>query len=223
MATKATVDNAFSYWQTLIDNFQISPLQFYQAVEAHLRDRHVPETENARVDYQEGGLLSANREYLHITREKLAFDICGAPFGTSFFVSWWLSETKPYLAGPLKAVILLGMVLAAAAAVDQIGWWALLAIALLVPGLLYVVHDMTVNGTLNDDFIRVLPLIGPLYERLFKPNTYYRFDTMVMFQTAVHRAVCDVIDELTQAKGLRALSEAERKPILREFYRRKAA
>lgn len=45
---------------------------------------------------------------------------------------------------------------------------------------------------------------------------------MVMFQTAVHRGVCDVIDELTQAKGLRALSEAERKPILRAYYSKAA-
>ena len=171
MATKATVDKAFSYWQTLIDNFQISPLQFYQAVETHLRNRQVPETRNARVDYQEGGLLSANREYLHITREKLAFDICGAPFGTSFFVSWWLSETKPHLAGPLKALILLAMLVLAPAAVEQIGLlWSVALIALLVPAVLYVVHDMTVDGTLNDDFIRVLPVIGPLYEWLFKPN-----------------------------------------------------
>jgi hypothetical protein len=41
------------------------------------------------------GLLSAKREYLHVRRGKLAFDICGAPFGTGFFLSCWLAEMAP--------------------------------------------------------------------------------------------------------------------------------
>ena len=46
---------------------------------------------------------------------------------------------------------------------------------------------------------------------------------MLMFQKAVHNAVLEVIDEMTTANGLRALGESERKPIMREFYQRKAA
>jgi hypothetical protein len=41
-----------------------------------------------------------------------------------------------------------------------------------------------------------------------------------MFQQAVHASVMEVIDGMTQAKGLRALSEADRKPILKDFFQR---
>ena len=37
-------------------------------------------------------LASANRQYLRMHRGKHAFDICAAPFGNGFFVSWWLTE-----------------------------------------------------------------------------------------------------------------------------------
>jgi hypothetical protein len=53
--------------------------------------------------------------------------------------------------------------------------------------------------------------------------TYYRIDTTLMFQKAIHNAVLEVIDEMTTAKGLRALGEHDRKPVMREFYQRKAA
>jgi hypothetical protein len=62
-----------SHWSTLVENFQTSPLSFYDAVEAALKRREIPQTENSRVDYKEAGLLSAKREYLHVKREKLVF------------------------------------------------------------------------------------------------------------------------------------------------------
>jgi hypothetical protein len=66
-------------------------------------------------------------------------------------------------------------------------------------------------------YVLTVPVVGWLLERFFLPQTYYRIDTALMFQQAVHAAVMEVIDGLTKAKGLRSLSETERKPILREF------
>ena len=37
-------------------------------------------------------------------------------------------------------------------------------------------------------------MIGWVYERLFNPQTYYRYDTAMMFQESVRRAVNEVID-----------------------------
>jgi hypothetical protein len=62
-----------------------------------------------------------------------------------------------------------------------------------------------------------MPLIGRIYEWIFAPTTYYSIDTALMFQEAVHNAVFEVVDCMTAAKGVRALSEAERKPILKKF------
>ena len=39
-----------------------SMVAFYEAVEAALRIREVPQTRSSRTDYREAGLLSANRE-----------------------------------------------------------------------------------------------------------------------------------------------------------------
>jgi hypothetical protein len=224
MASNASLDGVISHWCTLIENLQASPLQFYESVETALKRREVPETKNSRVDYKESGVLSSKREYLHVAREKLVFDICGAPFGTGFFVSWWLAEEKQKLNPLFKILAVIVSVGLVAWTLNQLGlFWGTMAICLVVPGVLALINNMATEGTLNDDFIRVLPIIGPLYEWLFKSATYYRIDTTLMFQKAVHNAVLEVIDEMTTAKGLRSLGEGDRKPVMREFYQRKAA
>lgn len=68
--------------------------------------------------------------------------------------------------------------------------------------------------------ILLIPFLGQILVRLFRKETYYKIDTAMMFQGAVHSAVLEVIDEITNTKGLRALSEAERKPILTDLFRR---
>ena len=37
------------------------------------------------IEFAEGGILSGKRQYLRLRRERLVFDICSAPFGTSWF------------------------------------------------------------------------------------------------------------------------------------------
>ena len=55
---------------------------------------------------------------------------------------------------------------------------------------------------------------------LINPMTYYRVDTAHMFQKSVHAAVMEVIDALTEEKGLKALTESERKPIMKDFFKK---
>ena len=66
----------------------------------------------------------------------------------------------------------------------------------------------------------VIPVLGPIFEHLFQPPTYYKIDTALMFQESVRSAILEVIDEVTKAKGLRALSVLERKPILTDLLKR---
>ncbi len=86
------LSNVISHWDQLIENFQASSQDFYRAFEAATEARAVPEIRALRVEHKEGGLASANREYLRLHRGKHAFDICAAPYGTGFFVSWWFTE-----------------------------------------------------------------------------------------------------------------------------------
>jgi|SRR5439155_4371637 len=157
-----------SHWYHHFENLQMSPLDFYAAVERAIESRQVPDAVRSRVDWREGGVFSAKREYLRVRRHVHIFDICGAPFGNGFFVSWWLGEPM---------------------------------------GCLFVV-------------LTSIPLLGLLVERLLRPHTYYQIDTALMFQEVIRESVNEVVDQLTTAKGLRALSELERKPILHGFYGR---
>lgn len=80
-----------SHWSTLIENFNASPQAFYEAVSQAIEKRQMPNAKIDRINFKESHLLSANREYLRIRcKNDFYFAICGAPFGTGFFVSWWL-------------------------------------------------------------------------------------------------------------------------------------
>ena len=223
MASAKSLDTVLSHWSTLIENLHASPLDFYKSVEAALNRRQIPQAKNERLDYQEGGLLSAKREYLHLDRHHLTIDICGAPFGTGFFVSWWIAEPRADLNPAVKILAVFLMFVMMGVVVQVVG---IIASIFVIPALLFLllalVSVQAANGDLDDSYVRALPVIGRIYERFFRPTTYYRIDTMLMFQKAVHNAVLEVIDAMTAANGLRALGEPERRPILHEFYRRKA-
>ncbi|HHT9126697.1 MAG TPA: hypothetical protein ACFYD6_12925 [Candidatus Brocadiia bacterium] len=166
MARKVSL--LLSHWNKLIEGLQESPQQFYASLEEAIKRRQIPNIDLSRLDYREGGVFSAKREYLRVRRKEHIFDVCAAPFGSGFFFSWWLGESVGF-------------------------FWRL---------------------------ILLIPILGRLFVRFFRPDTYYQIDTALMFQGAVHSAVLEVIDEITNAKGLRALSETERKPILTDLFKR---
>jgi hypothetical protein len=89
----SSTTEVISHWSTLIENFNTSPQQFYAALANALEKRKMPNAKIDRVSFKESHLLSANREYLRIRcKGDFYFAICGAPFGTGFFVSWWLLQ-----------------------------------------------------------------------------------------------------------------------------------
>lgn len=149
-----------SHWHHLVDGLEESPQAYYAALSQELEARRIPDINVSRVEFSEGAILSGKRVYLRVKRKDHTFDICAAPFGRGFFVSWWLFALPGCIGG--------------------------------------------------------LPIIGAFFRR----ETYYTYDTALMFQTAVHGAVADTLDRVSAGKGIRALSEFERKPILREFGRR---
>lgn len=153
----------FSHWYHFIENLQESTQNFYGSLDEAIKQREIPNIDTSRIDYREGGIFSAKREYFRVKRKEYIFDICAAPFGKAFFVSWWLGE---------KPSALLGLLL-------------------------------------------MIPFVGSWLANAFKPKTYYQEDTALMFQESVHAAVLDVVDRIMQAQGIRALSELDRKPILK--------
>jgi hypothetical protein len=87
-----------------------------------------------------------------------------------------------------------------------------------IPLLLWFLGNAMRHGTIaGESTVLAMPLIGWIYERIFAPPTFYALDTALMFQDAVHNAVLEVMDCITTSKGVRALTAAERKPILKRF------
>ena len=167
-----TLAHVVSHWNHLFEGLDQSTQDFYQLLEEALKAREIPDLTFGRTDIRQGGMLSAKRTYLRVWRKDHFFDICGAPFGQAFFVSWWLSEIPR---GCLSKLLF--------------------------------VFDL-------------IPVVGPILRGLLRPTTYYKIDTALMFQQSVHAAVLEVLDQITSTKATRALSDAERKPIMRDFFQR---
>jgi hypothetical protein len=224
MAKLGKASNVISHWHHPIENFQTSPMEFFASVEQALQPRQIPDYAVSRIDWREGGVLSARREYLRVKRGKLAFDLCAAPFGTGFFFSWWLAEL------PAEHGFLWALLIAFAACVIigicmwMLGFFAGLFWGIVVSlGAIWLLGYLLREGKFGtdmEDVVLSIPLFGALYERIFQPITYYKRDTALMFQSIVHTVVLEKVEQLMSAKGVRPLTELERKPMMREFYQR---
>lgn len=139
-----------SNWMTTFEGLKFSSKDFYGMVEKRVKAHAVPAVKVSRINYNEGGLLSSKREYLRVEYRHLAFEICAAPFGNDFFVSWWFGNTS----------------------------------------------------TLQNDIVRKLfkGLLG-------ETATYYRLDTQAMFMENVRLSITRAIEEMTAAKGFKAINE----------------
>lgn len=210
-----------SNWHTLIDGFNTSGLDFYKAVEEAVKAREVPDAKFSKVDFKEGGFASAKREYLRIERSNVAFDICAAPYGNGFFFSWWLSRLGPehpllYLLGFIAACFFGPLILASP--FGGLAYFLALPMMLVavIVGLALLARQEVFGP---EEHILAIPILGWIYEKIFNPITYYSLDTALMFQESVRRAVHEVIDGLLTEQGLRALSETQKKPTIRELAR----
>ena len=152
----------YTNWHHYFPELQFSSQEFYDAVQKILQKREIPDTFIERIDFSErGGILGQKRVYLRVMYAGYKFDICAAPYGVGFFVSWWLGEDT---------------------------------------GCLY-------------RLLSYVPIYGAYLRRRMRLKTYYMRDVETMFQEAVRLAVLEAIDDITNEKGLRGLTELERVPI----------
>jgi hypothetical protein len=209
------------HWITFADGFQLSPSEFYNAIEEELQNREVPGLEKTRIDFAEGGVLSDKRIYLRMIRERLVFDVCAAPFGTRFFFSCRTAEIPIVVQiWQLLFIFLFGV----------FAYWAywrflgfifgnILFIATIV-GSIYLLRNAIALGLkdLDANLIKS-PLLGSVYERWFRKETYYRTDTRLMYLDTVSNVVKDLAEEVTGAKGIKLVRQYEHAPILGGLYK----
>ena len=242
--SRAHLADALSHWQRPIDGLQTSAIEFYAAVETSLKERDIPGIQFARVKFKESGIVSAERIYLRVKRKGLFFDIGAAPFGTGYFFSWWMARSRPspilgtllaaalviaipwltpklllplwyllhitHLMGILRPVIYVGPVLYKYKTFQILAMIAVFAL----------IRRIANRFVFFDGFLSGVPILGPLYKWCLARDTYYSVDTMLMYQSLVSSVVTEAVDKLMTAKGMRALTEDEKKPAMRSFLKK---
>lgn len=163
-----TLKTYHSNWNILIDDFNFSTEEFYQLFKKELLSKGVSGINTNDVSLYEGNIFSQKRRYIRVRWKEYQYDICAAPFGKGFFISWWLLYRNS------------------------------------------IIHIL----------ISKIPFVGEWLARKLFPITYYKIDTASMFMTYAQSSVLKIIDEITSEKGIRQLSESERKPILKDIFKR---
>jgi len=217
-AKKADV---IEHWYALVPDFSISTREFYADIEKQLKERQVPGLDIAYVDFAEGGVLSAKREYLRMTRERLVFDICAAPFGTAFFFSCRFAQIPTIIRLWQLLVVIIGTFLATTLVLRFAG--LILGGLLLLAGmgfLIYLLRNAVALGLKDLDATLIKsPVFGPIYENWFRKETYYRHDTRLMYCDTINSVVKAKVEEVTGAKGIKLVRFMEHSPILSELYK----
>lgn len=101
-------DVIFSRWSHYIVDYQFSAEEFYKTVEAIIHERKLPDVYCESVYIKERLFFSDYRIYHRVHYETYLFDVCAAPYGTGFFISWWFGERVGWLRKILFATPLIG-------------------------------------------------------------------------------------------------------------------
>ncbi|MEN9576483.1 MAG: hypothetical protein RL514_4338 [Verrucomicrobiota bacterium] len=213
--------DVIEHWISFAEDFQFPSSDFYDAIEKELEARKVPGLEKSRVEFAEGGLLSDKRAYLRMVRERLVFDVCAAPFGSRFFFSCRMAEIPAVIELWQLATVLISPPLLAGLLWQIFGFSlgsALLVVTLL--SLVYLLRNAVALGLQDLDAALIKsPVLGSIYERFFRKETYYRQDTRLMYLDTVSNVVKKLAEEVTGAKGVKLVRQYEQAPILGELYR----
>ena len=213
--------DVLDHWISFAQDFQLPSADFYDAIEKELDARKVPGLEKSRVEFAEGGLLSDKRVYLRMVRERLVFDVCAAPFGTRFFFSCRMAEIPAVIQLWQLAAVLLGFFIFAGLFLKILGFfWGSVAMTVAVVGTVYLLRNAVALGLQDLDATLIKsPVLGPIYERWFRKETYHRIDTRLMYLDTVSNVVKKLAEEVTGAKGVKLLRQYEQAPMLGELYR----
>jgi hypothetical protein len=184
-----------SHWHQSVEGLHTSTLEFYDAVEKAIRAKEVADIRIERIEVPEHGLLSAKRVYLGVSYGRLRFDICGAPFGTDFFFSWWLVKRTPGLAALWGCATIIGLPVITLGFISVLGffWGIVVELLAIVIGFGVLRSSGSEGWIAVEDAILGMPVIGQLYSKFVKPVTYFSEDTRMMFEETVHRIVLHVV------------------------------
>ncbi len=194
-----------AYDMSHAEGLSFPPQEFYAQVEQELAARKFPGMEISRVRFAEGGLLSDQRVYLRLMRERLCIDTCAAPFGNVFF----FSSRTVYV----PALVRLWHILAALAffsvverlLIDPLGVnYATIAVIGLVCALAGVMRNASTGGFSDlDSILLKIPVVATIYEDWFRVETYYREDTRNLYRQLLPQMIDELAKEMCAANGVK--------------------
>lgn len=210
-----------SHWFVLLEDFNASTKEFYATIQAEVKQRELPLSDMAHVEFAEGGALSAKRDYLRFRHERLVIDLCAAPYGTDYFFSLRVCEL-PIRFGFFEVLLtLFATFVAFNASVEVLGPLFGPAILLVTVAVLafWTSRQSLMADTRNlDDALLRTPLIGAFYELVLRQDTYHRHDTRLMFLRALDVIVKRQVSDVVAAKGVKLGKQFELSPLLGELY-----
>jgi hypothetical protein len=220
MKTAKIGNEVIEHWYSLIASENFSSKEIYASIEGEIVAQKVPGLEISHIDLSEGGLLSEKREYLRMKRERLIFDVCAAPVGVNYFFSYrFYVEPVIVRVWELVAVI---------AAVMFLFYESMKYIGPFL-GPFFILTALCVFGWLMRNAIGMglrdldatllkIPAVGPIYERFFRKDTYYRQDLRMAYGSIVSGIVKGEVESITAAKGVKLIREYSYSPFFGELY-----
>ncbi len=176
-----------SKWHVLVQDFEISTDDFYLMVRDAVEAKRVPDLEITEIEFSEGGIFGARRRYLRLRRERLVFDVCSAPFGTSWFFSCRFGEIPMSLKlweVVVMAILVSCVLLVHVAVFGLIGGPAIFLLN--GAAVIFLLNCLTATQLYGVDAILLrTPVVGAFHERYFRGNSYFRDDTRQMYLQTV--------------------------------------
>jgi len=178
--------------------------------------------EISRVEFAEGSLFSEKRLYLRMIRERLIFDTCAAPFGSGYFFSCRTVFMPPIISiwHILVILFVLNGMLGMFFQILGFLYGTIAFVGLLAAVALVMRNAISMELQDLDSFLVKTPGIGPLYEWIFRRETYHRMDTRLCYLHMIPSIVKELAEDLAAEKGLKLVHQYEQAPVLGELYKR---
>lgn len=208
-------------WLYSAEGVSIQPLEFYSSVEKRLESQKIPKMDISRVEFAEGGLLSNQRQYMRLMRERLAIDACAAPFGSHFFFSCRIVHVPALVRLWHIVAAFLFFAVVTGLFIRFLGLeFAVIALVALFFAIAAVFRNATSTAFSDlDTYLLKIPVVSTIYEDWFRMETYYRIDTRTLYQTILPDLIRKAAEEVCGEKGLKMVRQSEAAPILAELHR----
>jgi hypothetical protein len=208
-------------WLYSAEGVSIQPQEFYSSVEKRLEDQKIPRMQISRVEFAEGGLLSNQRQYLRLMRERLAIDACAAPFGRYFFFSCRIVYVPALVRLWHIAAALLFFFIIGIGFIRFLGLeFAIIAFVALLFAIAAVFRNAGSTAFSDlDSLLLKIPVVATIYEDWFRMETYYRVDTRTLYQNILPAVIRAAAEEVCGEKGLKLVQQSDSAPVLTELHK----